>query len=93
MPVSLRLPPELSKRIEKLVDAKQTNAHAFMLEAIREKLDAEEAQVEFEAEARRRLDRMKKTGKGVPANEVFEYLHARVSGAKVARPRARKLTT
>lgn len=92
MPVSLRVPEEIAQRIAKLVDAQDTSAHAFMLEAIREKLDAEEAQAAFVAEAERRLTRMKKTGKGIPAEEVFDYLSARARGEKVKRPRARKIS-
>ena len=91
MPVSLRVPAEMAERIAKLADAKDTSAHAFMLEAIKEKLDAEEAQAAFQAEAQRRLVGMKKTGKAIPAEDVFDYLRARVHGEKVKRPKARKL--
>lgn len=92
MPVSLRVPEEMARRIAKLAEAQDTSAHAFMLEAIREKLDAEEAQAAFVAEAERRLARMKETGKGIPAEEVFAFLSARARGERAKRPRARKLT-
>ncbi len=92
MPVSLRVPVEMAERIARLAGAKDTSAHAFMLEAIREKLDAEEAQAAFQAEAERRLLGMKQMGKAVPAEEVFAYLRARVHGEKVKRPKARKLS-
>ena len=92
MAVSLRVPPDVTQRIAKLVVAKDTNAHAFMLEAIREKLDAEEARAALFAEATRRLASMKKTGKGIPADEVFDYLRARARGEKAKRPKARKLS-
>ncbi len=88
MTVSLRVPPAMAERIARLVVAKDTSAHAFMLEAIREKLDAEEAQAAFYAQARRRLAGMKKSGKGIPAAAVFEYLRARVRGEKARRPKA-----
>ena len=90
MPVSLRVPVEMSERIARLAVAKDTSARAFMLEAIREKLDAEEAQAAFQAEAEHRLAGMKRTGKAVPAEEVFDYLRARVRGERVKRPKARK---
>lgn len=90
MAVSLRLPIDLAQRIAKMVAARDTSAHAYMINAIREKLDAEEAQEAFQAEAQRRLARMKATGRGIPAEEVFEYLRARAGGEKVRRPRARK---
>lgn len=90
MAVSLRVPVDVAQRIAKLVAAKDTSAHAFMLAAIREKLDAEEAQGALLAEAQRRLADMKVSGRGIPAEEVFEFLRARARGAKAKRPRARK---
>jgi hypothetical protein len=91
MPVSLRLPEAVKKRIAKLAKAQDLTPHGFMLDAIREKLDAEEARTAFHAEARRRLERMKRTGAGIPAAEVFEYLARRAQGAAVKRPKPRKI--
>jgi hypothetical protein len=34
---------------------------------------------------------MKRTGAGIPAEEVFEYLTWRAQGAPVKRPKARKI--
>ena len=89
MAVSLRVPDDVKKRVDRLAGAQDTTAHAFMLEAIRDKVDAEEARAAFLTEAQRRLARMKKSGKGVPATEVFAYLDARGKGRKPARPKAR----
>ena len=61
------------------------------LEAIGEKLEAEEARAALLAEAKRRLAHMKKTGSGIPATEVFAYLEERAAGKAAARPKARKL--
>ncbi len=91
MPVSLRLPETVRKRIAKLAKAQDLTPHGFMLEAIREKLEAEEARAAFHAEAERRLTRMRKTGTGIPADEVFEYLKRRAEGAAVKRPKPRKI--
>jgi predicted DNA-binding protein len=91
MAVSLRVPDSVKRRIAKLAQRRKTTPHALMLEAIREKLDAEEARAEFLAEAGRRLARMKKEAVGVPAGEVFEYLERRAQGMPAARPRPRKL--
>jgi predicted transcriptional regulator len=91
MPVSLRLPESVKKRVEKRAQAQQTTAHAFMLEAIEEKLCAEEARAAFHAEADRRIAKMKRSGRAIPAGEVFAYLEARAAGRKPARPRARKV--
>ena len=91
MAVSLRVPEEVKKRIDKLAKQQDVTPHGFMLEAIREKVEAEEARLAFHAEAERRLARMKKTGGGIPAQEVFEYLQRRASGRKATRPKPRKL--
>jgi predicted transcriptional regulator len=91
MAVSLRVPEEVKKRIVKLAKQREVTPHGFMLEAIREKLEAEEARLAFHAEAERRLAKMKKAGVGIPADEVFQYLEQRAAGRKVARPKARRL--
>ncbi len=91
MAVSLRIPEKIKQRVEKLVRARDTTAHAFMVGAIEERLLAEEARAAFHAEATSRLIKMKKTGAGMPAAEVFDYLRKRVRGEPAARPKARKI--
>ena len=91
MAVSLRVPDSIKRRIAKLAEERDTTPHAFMLEAIRDRLDTEEARAAFHAEAARRLARMTKSGRGLPADEVFDYLLSRASGKKRPRPRSRKL--
>ena len=91
MAVSLRIPDEVKKRVAKLAEAQDTTAHAFMVEAIREKLEADETRAAFHAEARRRLAGMKKTGQGIPAPEVFAYLEERARGKAVTRPKPRRI--
>jgi predicted transcriptional regulator len=91
MAVSLRVPEDLKKRIAKLAQRRKTTPHALMLEAINEKLQAEEARATFHAEANRRLRAMKKTGMAIPADELFEYLESLGKGKPAARPKARKL--
>jgi predicted transcriptional regulator len=91
MAVSLRVPDDIRKRVAKLAEAQDTTAHAFMVEAIREKLEADEVRAAFHAEARRRLTRMKKTGQGVPAAEVFTYLEERARGKASTPPKPRRL--
>jgi hypothetical protein len=45
----------------------------------------------FHAEAKDRLSRMEKTGEGIPAGEVFDYLRERIQGRSAARPKPRKI--
>lgn len=91
MAVSLRVPPEVKKKVARLAGAQDTTPHAFMLEAIRDKVAADEARASFHAEGRRRLARMKKTGSGIPAGEVFAYLERLAQGKPAARPKARRI--
>ena len=51
MAVSLRVPENVKRRIAKLAEEQETPPHAFMLKAIRDRLDAEEARAAFHAEA------------------------------------------
>ena len=90
MAVALRIPEDVKKRVEQLADAQDTSAHAFMVDAIREKLEAAEALAAFHAEAKRRLARMKKSGHGIPARQVFAYLEKKARGGKPARPKTRR---
>ena len=91
MAVSLRVPEEVKKRIARLARQQDLTPHGFMLDAIREKVEIEEVRLAFHAEAERRLARMKKSGVGIPAEEVFEYLQKRAGGRKATRPKPRKL--
>lgn len=91
MAVSLRVPPEVKKKIARLAESQDTTPHAFMLEAIREKVEADEVRVAFHAEARRRLARMKKTGLGIPADEVLAYFRDRAAGRNPECPKPRKI--
>jgi predicted transcriptional regulator len=88
--VSLRLPPEVKKKVAKLAQALETTAHAFMLAAIREKVEAESTRAKFQAEGKRRLARMKRSGLAIPADEVFAYLEQRALGKPATRPKARE---
>ena len=45
----------------------------------------------FHTEATGRLAQMEKTGSGIPADEVFNYLRKRVQGKSAVRPRLRKV--
>ena len=90
MAVSLRVPEQVKRRIARLARRRKTTPHALMVEAITEKVQAEETRAAFHAEALRRLKRMKKVGTGIPAGEVFEYLQRRAAGKPAARPRARR---
>jgi len=91
MAVSLRLSEDIKKRVSRLATTQDKTAHAFMLEAIVEKVEAEEIRTKFHAEGKRRLARMRKSGVVIPAEEVFDYLSSRASGEAAVRPKARNI--
>ena len=91
MAISLRLPENTKRRVEKLARITDTTAHAFMVAAIEDRLTAEENRAAFHAEAEKRAVEFRKTGKGIPAEEVFEYLQKQAKGIAAARPKTRKV--
>ena len=91
MVISIRMTEELKARIARLAEGREIAPHGFMLEAIREKVEAEEARLAFIDQAKRRLARMKKSGLGIPATEAFEYLQQRAAGEKASRPKSRQI--
>ncbi len=90
MAISIRVSPELKRRVRKLAAAQGSTAHAFMLDAIAERVDSEEARQAFIAEAEARLADVEKQGKTVPAGEVFAYLEKRLRGQSPGRPVPRR---
>ena len=71
---------------------RDATAHTFVTRTIEERLQARETRAAFHAEATARLSRMEKTGKGIPAGEVFDYLRKRIQGQAAIRPRPQKIT-
>lgn len=90
MPVALRVPEPMKKRAARLAKLQDKSVHAFMIEAIDEKVHADEAQAAFRAEAEARLAEINRTGMAIPANEVFDYLRKRAAGVRAIRPKPRK---
>jgi hypothetical protein len=56
-----------------------------------ERIEREECRAAFHAEAAGRLARMKKTGSGISAEEVFDYLRKRVQNKSATRPMSIKI--
>jgi predicted transcriptional regulator len=88
---TIRLPQDLKQRVARAAKRSGATAHGFILEAIREKAEQEERRAEFMDTAERRYAEIAASGRTVSWNEMRRYLKRRVAGAKVARPRPRKL--
>jgi predicted transcriptional regulator len=88
---TIRLPPDLKKRIARAAERAGITAHGFILEAIAEKAEQEERRGEFQETAESRYAGIVDSGKTVPWSEMRRYLERRLSGGKMRRPKARTL--
>jgi predicted transcriptional regulator len=85
---SLKLPRSLKSRIEKLARLSGESAHALMVRALTDHVEAAERRRVFLQDAVRADERMVKTGTGYAMAEVHAYLGAKVRSRPARRPRA-----
>jgi hypothetical protein len=83
---SLKLPKALKTRITRLAKRAGESPHAFMLRLLEKQIEAIERFEQFLADARQSDERMMDDGTGYPAADVHEYLEAKITGRKAARP-------
>lgn len=86
---SLKLPDDLKKRAVNAAQELGVTPHAFMVSAIEQAAYATEQRVRLVNEAKLAREEMLETGQGLDADEVHAYLHTKVSGGKLARPKKR----
>jgi predicted DNA-binding protein len=87
---TLRLPPELRDRISRLAEESGTTAHSFMLEAIAERVTAEELRRKFLAEGNNRLSNMLENGLGIEWADMRYYLGQRAAGGDPGTPKVKR---
>ena len=85
---SLKLPPELKKRVTAAALKRGITPHAFMLGAIEESARASELRAAFVAQAEHARKVTLRSGAGFEAEQVHAHLRQRLKGRKVARPRS-----
>lgn len=90
---TIRLAPDLKKRVTRLAKSTGQSAHNLLLELIDAGVTRAEARADFVAEAHSRLAEFEKTGRGVPWSEMKTWLEARARGEKPALPRVRRLVS
>jgi predicted transcriptional regulator len=78
---SLKLSDELKQRAAAVAQNLGMTPHAFMVDAIRKTLEAEEKHAEFVAQAKAARKKMLKSGLGFEAEEVHGYLRERIKAA------------
>lgn len=87
---TIRLPEDLKERIAQAAARAGTTAHAFILNAIADKVDEEERRNDFHETAKRRYEEIVTSGMTIPSNEMQNYLKDRLAGQNPSRPKAGK---
>ncbi len=80
------MPPTLKKRIATLVKETGQSVHAFMLEAIAEKVELTEKRRSFVEDALEAEREMEASGLAYDAPDVHRYLRDRAQGKQPERP-------
>jgi predicted transcriptional regulator len=88
---SLKLPEDLKDRIASLAHGVAQTPHAYMVEAIAEKVGRDEKRQEFIASARESVAQFKRTGIAYALEDVEPYILKRAAGKKSARPKPIKI--
>lgn len=83
---TIRLSEELKARVASAAERSGKTIHSFMLEAIAEKAEQEEARAALDQEADARFASIVATGKTVPWKEARAYLQLRLAAQQPARP-------
>ncbi len=89
---TIRLPDDLKARLSKVAKKLGSSSHALILDAISERVEAEERRSAFLTTAEKRYAKLAESGETISWEEMKVYLRDRTSGKKVKRPNPRKLT-
>jgi predicted transcriptional regulator len=87
--ISLKLPEDLKRRIERLASAARLTPHAFMVAVLAREAQRGELRERFATRAAESEREAMASGKAYGVSKTFGYLAARVAGKKVRRPRTR----
>jgi len=88
---TIRLPKDLKDCVAHAAERAGTTSHAFILEAIVERVDEDERRNEFHDTADRRYAEIVTSGMTIPWSKMRAYLEKRLAGKTTSRPKARKL--
>ena len=88
---TIRLPDDMKDRVARAAERAGMTSHALILDAIAERVDAEERRNEFQDTAEKRYAEIVASGETIPWSEMRTYLEERLSGKKPTRPSSRKL--
>jgi predicted transcriptional regulator len=89
---TVRLPDELKKRLADVAEQAGMTSHALILQAISDRVEADEARNRLYDEAERRYALIAETGQSIPWSEMRRYLERRVADETTEPPTARPLS-
>jgi predicted transcriptional regulator len=88
---SLKLPEDLKDRLGKVAQRVEQTPHAYMVEAIAEKVQRDEKRQSFWDDGLKALEEFKRTGVAYSFEDVRKYMLALAQGKKVRRPKPIKV--
>ena len=88
---SLKLPEELKEKILDLAQGVAQTPHAYMVEAIAQRVARDEMRRSFVEDAKRSLAQFERTGTAYRSEDVHRYVLDKVTGRKPRRPRPVKV--
>jgi predicted transcriptional regulator len=88
---TIRIEDELKARVAAAAEQMGKSAHAFIVDALAERVEQVEQDAAFHALADQRWANIRSTGKTVAWDDAKAYLATRANGEKTRKPTARKL--
>jgi predicted transcriptional regulator len=88
---TIRIEDDLKARIAIAAERAGKSAHAFIVDAISQKVEQVEAEEELQQLAQKRWAKVLETGQSVSWDDARQYLAARAAGRAAPRPAARKI--
>lgn len=87
---TIRIDDTLKERVAAAAARAGKTAHAFIVEALAETVERQEAESAFQRLADARWERLQETGKTVGWEQARLYLQARAAGQRPRKPAARR---
>ncbi len=84
---SLKLPEDLKEKVGALAHGVAQTPHAYMVEAIAERVARDEKRQEFFRAARQSAAEFKRTGVAYAHKDVMRYFLNKAAGKKAAKPK------
>ena len=85
-PTTLKVPDDLRARLAAQAEAEGKSAHAYMLEALKEKADRADRRREYLAAGEAALNEYERTGIAYAMEDVEQYILGIAAGKKPRRP-------